>query len=192
MKKHLIAVAAVVAVALLLRGSLVADEKKDAVKSGPQVKEKVPGPFHPLNVTGAEAGKKHCLFCENGTNPVAMIFARKNTKELTALIKKIDECTEKHKDCKMGSFVVFLSDDSESLGKDLKAMAEKEGIKRCVLSIDNPAGPKGYEIAKDAEVTVVLYTDRVVKANHAFGSSGDLNEKAITRIVADIKKILPE
>lgn len=33
----------------------------DALKSGPQPGTNIPGPFHPTNVTGAQAGKKHCL-----------------------------------------------------------------------------------------------------------------------------------
>src|SRR5688500_18031321 len=43
------------------------------LKSGPQVGQEVPGPFHPLNVTGAQAGKKACLYCSNGGNPVAVV-----------------------------------------------------------------------------------------------------------------------
>ena len=162
----------------------------DSVKSGPQVGQKVPGPFHPLNLTGESAGEKACLFCKNGSNPVAMIFARECSDNLTKLIKQIDECTAKHKDARMGSFVVFLS-DSEDLGKQLKDMAEKEGIKTTVLAIDNPAGPQGYKVSKDADVTVVLYTDHTVKANHSFGK-GDLKEENISQIVNDVAKILPK
>lgn len=33
----------------------------EGLKSGPQEGKKLPGPFHPLNVTGAQAGNKHCL-----------------------------------------------------------------------------------------------------------------------------------
>jgi len=33
----------------------------EALKSGPQTGENIPGAFHPTNVTGAQAGKKHCL-----------------------------------------------------------------------------------------------------------------------------------
>jgi len=33
----------------------------DGLKSGPQVGTQIPGPFHPLNVTGEAAGKKNCL-----------------------------------------------------------------------------------------------------------------------------------
>ena len=34
---------------------------QDGLQSGPQVGSKITVPFHPTNVTGAMAGKKHCL-----------------------------------------------------------------------------------------------------------------------------------
>jgi hypothetical protein len=160
------------------------------LKSGPQVGKDVPGPFHPLNINGSEAGKKHCLFCSNGQNPVAMIFAREASPEVVNLIKKIDAANAKNSDKKMGSFVVFLSDDSE-LEKKLKEVAESSKLKHTVLSIDNPAGPKEYNVAKDADVTVVLYTARKVKSNYAF-KKGELTAKGIEKVVKDIPKILPE
>jgi hypothetical protein len=125
----------------------------------------------------------------NGGNPVAMIFARKVTGPLTSLVKKIDDATGKNKSKKMGSFVVFLNDD-EKLADQLKALAEKEGLKRIVLTIDNPAGHPAYKIAKEADVTVVLYNQRDVKANFAF-RKGELNDEAITKVVGAISKIVP-
>src|SRR5690242_19664932 len=92
------------------------------VKSGPQPGEKLAGPFHPLNINGEQAGKKNCLYCSNGDRPVAMIFARECTPELTALIKKIDAATTASKG-KMGSFVVFLS-KNEDLEAKLKSLAK--------------------------------------------------------------------
>ena len=53
---HRIAVGASLAVALLVSSALA----QDALKSGPQVGERLPGPFHPLNVTGDNAGQKAC------------------------------------------------------------------------------------------------------------------------------------
>lgn len=170
--------------AAVLVGGVIAAE---ALKSGPQEGEKVPGPFHPLNVTGANAGEKFCLFCCNGENPVAMIFAREVSPSLTMLIKKIDGATAKNAGCSMGSFVVFCN-DSEGLEKQLKELASKENIKNTVLSIDNPAGPKAYNVSKDADVTVVLYKERNVKSNRAF-KKGELKDKDIDQIVADLSKI---
>jgi hypothetical protein len=160
------------------------------IKSGPQVGQTLPGPFHPMNINGENAGEKCCLYCKNGSNPVAMIFARECSVGLTSLMKKIDECTTKNADRKMGSFVVFLS-DSEELAKQLKGIAEKEGIKQTILAIDNPSGPQGYKVAKDADVTVVLYTDHVVKANHTF-AKGELTEDAIAQVVNDVSTIVPK
>lgn len=117
-----------------------------------------------------------------------MIFARKVTDPLTSLVKKIDTATAKNKASRMGSFVVFLNED-EDLADKLKAMAKKEGIDKCILTIDNPAGPNGFDIAQDAEVTVLLYNRRTVRANHAF-AAGELNEAGVERVVADLKKIL--
>jgi hypothetical protein len=161
----------------------------ETLQSGPQVDQKVPGPFHPLNVTGANAGEKFCLFCANGTHPVAMIFAREVTPELTRLMQRIDSETVKNEGCEMGSFVVFLS-DKEGLDKELKDVARDTGLKKTVLAIDNPAGPKNYKVAQEAEVTVILYTNRVVKANFAF-KKGELKEKAIQTIISDVSKIIP-
>ena len=51
-----IAAGASLAIALLVGGLMAAD----ALKSGPQTGKKIPGPFHPLNINGAEAGTKCC------------------------------------------------------------------------------------------------------------------------------------
>ncbi len=118
-----------------------------------------------------------------------MIFAREVSDSLTSLVKKIDAATVANKGARMGSFVVFLSDD-ESLENKLKELAKKENLKDCVLTIDNSAGPKGFNIAKDADVTVVLYKQKKVVVNHAF-KKGSLKAADIDMIVADISKIVP-
>ena len=119
-----------------------------------------------------------------------MIFAREVSGPLTSLVKKIDAETAKNSKAKMGSFVVFMSED-EGLNDKLKSLAEKEGIKKLVFSIDNPAGPKAYAVSKDADITVVLYNQRKVMSNYAF-KKGELNDAAISKILADVPKILPE
>ena len=56
------------------------------------------------------------------------------------------------------------------------------------LAIMEPAGPKHYKLSKEADVTVVIYKKRKVEANHAF-KSGELNQKGVERILADVPKI---
>jgi hypothetical protein len=54
--KHRIAIG-VTAAFVLLASSLLAEE---ALKSGPQKGQNLPGPFSPLNINGANAGQKVC------------------------------------------------------------------------------------------------------------------------------------
>jgi hypothetical protein len=109
---------------------------------------------------------------------------------VTSLVKKIDAATAKNSSSKMASFAVFLS-DQEGLDKKLKEWADNEKIKKTSLTIDNPAGPENYHIAKNADVTVLLYVHKRVKANYAF-KKGQLKSTDIEKIVDDLPKILPE
>jgi len=169
----------------LAAGAYAAD--KAAVKSGPQVGEELAGPFHPLNVNGKAAGKKHCLYCQNGANPVAMVFARQAGPELQTLVKKLDAACAKNADSKLASFVVICSDDDGAEAKAKKLAADAD-LKKVVVSIDNPAGPDGYKVSKDADVTVVLYVDRTVKANFAY-KKGELTSKECDEVVKALPKI---
>ncbi len=119
-----------------------------------------------------------------------MIFARKISDPLTSLVKKLDAATVANQDELMGSFVVFLSDAEDLPGK-LKSLAKTASLKECVLAIDHPAGPEGYKVAREAEVTVILYTGGNVKANFTF-RQGELNDKAIAKVIGSLSKILPE
>ena len=110
-----------------------------------------------------------------------MIFAREVSDNLTSLVKKIDSAKN------VNSFVIFLSDDEKTKDQAI-ALAKKENIKNTVFAIDNVAGPRGYNIAKDAEITVMLYTDRKVVSNHAYTKS-NFNAKAVAAILKDLPKI---
>jgi hypothetical protein len=126
----------------------------------------------------------------NGNNPVVMIFAREVNDGLTSLVKKVDQATAKYSDCRLGAFVVFCNDE-EGLEQKLKDLVKNEKIKKTVLTIDNPAGPRGMKVSENADVTVVLYTKHKVKVNHAF-RKGELKEAEIDKVLADVKQILPE
>ena len=118
-----------------------------------------------------------------------MIFAREVSDNLTSLVKKVDAATVDNSKARMGSFVVFCNDD-EKLEDQLKALAKKEKIKKTVLTIvDKKSGPTGYALDPKADVTVVLYVNRTVKANHAF-KKGELKDKDIQTILDDIPKIV--
>lgn len=55
--RHRMIAGVITAAALVVAGATAGE----TLKSGPQVGDKLAGAFHPLNATGAQAGKKHCL-----------------------------------------------------------------------------------------------------------------------------------
>jgi hypothetical protein len=105
---------------------------------------------------------------------------------LTGLVKKLDTEVAKNKDAKLRACVVMLSDDEkmESKLKDLGKTA-----KNVDLGVDNVAGPKAWKIAKDADVTVILYSKGKVAVNHAF-KKGDFKSGDIEKVVGGLPKIL--
>jgi hypothetical protein len=55
--KHCIVVGVLTTTMLAVAGVMAGGN----LKSGPAVDESIPGPFHPLNLTGSKADKKNCL-----------------------------------------------------------------------------------------------------------------------------------
>lgn len=162
----------------------------EPIKSGLQVGDRIPTAFDPLNINGEYAGQKHCLVCENGLSPVVMVFARTPSEAFAKLVAKVDAATAKNRKHELGSFAVFFG-EQDNLEKPLTEIAKKSALKHFILSIHDEKDLKEYKIAKDADVTVMLYVDHDVKANFAF-KKGELSEEAIDKIVNDLPKILPK
>ncbi len=161
------------------------------LKSGPQTGDKVPGAFHPYNVNGEDAGKTACLYCKAGDDPVAFVFARTGDDPMThKLIKALDAETVKHAKADMYSFAVFMG-EKDKLEPQLKDAAKKAELKKLILAIEDKEDPipAKYNLSKDADVTVILYVDRIVKANYSF-PKGKLTDKDIDAVIKDVSKIV--
>lgn len=116
------------------------------------------------------------------------VFARETSEPLTGLVKQIDEQIAKNG--KLKSFVVVLTDDADATSEQLKAMAADSGLKNVPLTlVESPAGPPSYKIAKDADVTVMMWKGTEVKVNKSF-AKGKMTEADAKAIIADLPKIL--
>lgn len=166
----------------------VAAEKAD-VKSGLK-KNAFVGAFNVKDVTGPSKGKSLCYRCQFGGRPVVSIFTRSIDDKVASLIKDIDKQVGANGDKQMKAFVVLLTDDPDAAEKTLTDVAKKNGIKNVPLTVfDGIAGPPGYKLKKDAEVTVLMWNKSKVKSNHGFAKGG-LNAKAVKAVSAETKKIL--
>jgi hypothetical protein len=204
------------AVAVLVCASAGAFQAGGGVKSGPPVGSFLPGSFQPFNLNG-KIGKNryHCLVCEYGLNPTVMVFAREHPEgkdaALADLLQKLDEAVERHKESYLHSFVVFLSPDArtsvtdprpeepgklvaqaaawEALLARLRPRADK--LKNVVAAAYPADGPPGYQIAKEADVTVILYRAHKVLANYAF-AQGQFNEAAAAEVMKPVDNMARE
>ena len=117
-------------------------------------------------------------------------MTRELTEDLAGLVKKIDSLVEKNKGKQMRSFVVLLTDDPASAEKELQAFAKKHGISNVPLTFfEGVTGPPKYKIAKDAAVTVMLWRNLKVAANHSY-AKGALNTKTAQKVLDSTSKIL--
>jgi hypothetical protein len=118
---------------------------------------------------------------------VVCVFARKTSEPLASLVKKIDAKIDENS--KLKSFVVLVPKQGEKPADDLTKLAADAGIKHVPLVIgESPNGPPDYELAKDADVTVLMWRQHKVKVNRAY--KGELTDSEIGDIVADIPKVL--
>ena len=164
------------------------------VTSGPQVGDTV-GAFTVTKVTGnpddgVADGRTLCYRCKMGQRPVVMVFARSADESFAKFLKKLEGELEEHADEKLTAFVNMVGTDADSLKKAAADFVAKHDIKRVAFVIpeDVQNGPPEFKISPDADVTVVLYVDRKVKANYAF-KKGELKDSDIEKVIADVSKI---
>jgi hypothetical protein len=115
---------------------------------------------------------------------------------LTGLVKKIDQrlaAVAGKRTPAPGVYVIFI-ENSDGLDARLRAVAEKEGLKRVSLCIGAP--PADYEVARDADVTAVIYGigrhgEERVTANFAL-RKGELDEAKADAIAKALADVLPK
>jgi predicted protein tyrosine phosphatase len=118
---------------------------------------------------------------------VVCVFARETSEPLASLVKQIDEKIGENG--KLKSFVVITPKKGEKPVDAVRQLAKDASVKHVPLTIgESPDGPPDYEIARDADVTVLMWNHHKVKVNHAF--KGKLTEADVRTIVKDIPRAL--
>ena len=118
------------------------------------------------------------------------VFTRKITDDLASLVKQIDNTVAKNSGKKMKAFVVYLGDDPAAAEKKLQALAKEHKITSTPLTVfQTEEGPPNYRISRDADVTVLMWSGRQVKANVAFGKK-TLTKQDVEKVIKSTAKIL--
>lgn len=185
-------------------------------KPFPQPGSRVPSSFSPLVINGnwkdsegKPVNRHHSVVCRFGLKPVVLVFARDPKDDAVFdLLKKLEAKIDANQDVFLNGCAIFLSHDDrrqnpdaeakdliksandlEKLVEDLQERAKAAGLKRVLVGIDNPKGPKGYDIPKKVDVMVVLYHKFRVVASPTF-ERGGLDDKAITTILEAVNQMV--
>jgi hypothetical protein len=171
--------------ALLVTAALAADSKSAALQVGDAVEA-----FYVKDVTGPAAGTELCYRCRFGNRPVISIFTRKVSEPVAALVQEVDGAVSQHADKNMAGFVVVLTDDPAGQEESLKKLATDHGIKHVPLTTFNDVGgPRNYKLAKDAEVTVMMWVDGKLQVNESLKAS-ELSKEKIAAVVKQSGRIV--
>ncbi len=163
----------------------------EELRSGLQVGER-PSPFNVRDCTGPAAGKTLCYYCRYGSRPVVSIFTWQLNDELVKLVKEIDNTVSKNREQRMAAFVVYLADDVFAAEKQLKRIAEEQGLRRTPLTIFRDTQSvlrENYAIDPDAAVTVMMWDGGKVEVNRVFGEAS-FEPSTIESLIQDSSKIL--
>lgn len=115
-----------------------------------------------------------------------MVFARKTDDALASLVKKLDAEVAKSGKAKTAAVVVILSGDDDMKEKIAK-FKDDNAVKHVSLALDGPQGPEGYEIAKEAVVTAIVYKGKKVQTNRAFATFTAKDAETVSK---DLSKLL--
>jgi hypothetical protein len=144
-----------------------------------------PAPYSALISTGPERGKPHCYICETGERPAVVVFARSLGDGLGKLCQGLDQAVAKHKKTEMRAWVTFLSDEQLSLDPKVVQWSKKYALRNVPLGVfEDVGGPPSYRLARDADVTVLLFVKQEVIAGFAFRRDELTKEKVTTVLKA--------
>jgi hypothetical protein len=164
---------------------------QEPCSSGPQAGQRC-GPYAALIATGPERGQSYCYICETGDKPAVLIFAHTPTDSLGKLIAQLDKAVADHKKEELRAWVTFLSEDQLNLDPKLVKWSEKYAIRSVPLGIfEDPLGPPSYRLAKNADVTMLMFVKQKVVANVAL-RAGELNDEKIKEVMNALPRIIGE
>jgi hypothetical protein len=177
---------------LFLVGSLCGPSPAaDPCRSGLQPGQR-PGPYAAVMATGPQRGQPYCLICETAGRPAVVVFARTLSDPLGKLVGGLDKALAEHKGSELRAWVTFVHADQPAFDPQVVQWGQKHAVRSVPLGVfEDAGGPPGYRLARDADVTVLLFARQKVVANFAY-RSGELTEDKITEVLKALPEIVGE
>lgn len=166
-------------------GSAVADPCVSGLSPGMR-----PGPYSFVLATGANRGQSMCFICETADRPAVLIFARTPNEPLGKLAAQLDKAVAANKAADVRAWITFLHDDQPAFDPQVVRWTQKYGLKTIPAGVfEDLVGPPSYKLAREADVTLVLFVKRKVVANFAF-RAGELTDEAAVEVMKAFPRII--
>jgi hypothetical protein len=150
---------------------------------------KRPSPYSFLIATGPQRGQQTCYICEQneGGKPAAIVFAKTLSDPLARLMAKLESARPAKNDPGYKAWLTLTTKTADLDG--LAKWAQDRSLKGIpVGAFEDADGPPAYKLAKDADVTVMLFVKEKVVANFAF-RAGELDDKAVETVMKSVPKL---
>jgi hypothetical protein len=163
----------------------------------------LPGTFHPYNVTGPNEGTFHCVVCDHGLFPGAVVFIRGTTPtdEVQKLLEKLNNVAKENEKARFAIFAVFLDpelaasltgdnktdDRRQEDAEKLRPLQKGKGLDHVIFALEAEKNLKDFNLG-EKDVTVILFSKLKVMDRFSF-EADKLDTKAVETAVRE--KLLP-
>ncbi len=162
---------------------------KDPVASGPKIGAR-PGPYTFWVSTGSSRGQETCFICDTADRPAVLVFARTPSDGLAKLARSLDKALADHKAAELRSWITFIGKDHETFDRPLLDWSRQHGLKSVpVGSYKENDGPPTYRVAREADVTVVMFVKKQVQATFGFRRD-ELTDEAMKPVLDAISRLV--
>jgi hypothetical protein len=105
-------------------------------------------------------------------------------------VQQIDRAVADHKAADLGAWVTFLNEDQTRFDAKVVDWGKTHAIRNVPLGVfEDTGGPPTYKLARDADVTVMLFVKQKVAANFAF-RTGELTDEKAAEVIKAIPRIV--
>lgn len=184
--KLLLLLAATLALAVLPAPNLAATPEVAGCAPGAEVPS-----FYVREVTSRRPYLATCLVCRYGSRPVVLLCVRTLNNEVGDLIERVDRAVDAGRGVGLRGFAIFTEGENAELQPQLATLARRRKTSLPLVLPVERGGPSSMQLPKNAEVTVLLYRDKVVTQRYVF-APGELNGGRIDKVVNAIQALPSE
>lgn len=150
-------------------------------------------PFQVKDCTGPAAGKTLCYYCRYGLRPAAALFVREWSAEVVQLLVQIEREAELRREARLGTFVVYLGNDTQAVESELKSLAAEQKIIRTPLTIYRDAPEKIgqlFGLPPGARVALLTWRNGEIQTTRLYNDAR-LTDEEIARALQAVRNVAP-